>query len=429
METTNNSPEKEVQESTTVDQVEVNIDEIFGQPGAESVMLPEEEEKNTVFSKQKDIDTTFIDKSTETVEPEIPQTEVAETAAPQQVESPEVVQETIEELDDLITEAEEGPQTGRRKVDKSGLVDLARKMIDEGALFGFDDDKPIEEYSTKDFRELFEANFQERENKIRQDTPKEFFQALPEELQVAAKYVADGGQDLKSLFRTLAQVEEMRQLDVSNEYDQAEIARQYLNATGFGTPEEIEQEITDWKDLERLEQKANQFKPKLDKMQEQIVSRQLAEQEHLKQQQAEQAKAYQENVYGTLANGSIGGIKLDKKVQGLLFSGLVQPNYPSISGKPTNLLGHLLEKYQFVEPRHDLIAEALWLLADPNGYKTKVRQQGGKKATEEVVRKLKTEQSRKRTSSTVNEYEKTPTRKASRSKKPTITKNNMFRRF
>jgi hypothetical protein len=60
-------------------------------------------------------------------------------------------------------------------------------------------------------------------------------------------------------------------------------------------------------------------------------------------------------------------------VQGLLFSGLVQPNYPSISGKPTNLLGHLLEKYQFVEPRHDLIAEALWLLADPNGYKGKVK--------------------------------------------------------
>ena len=47
-------------------------------------------------------------------------------------------------------------------------------MIEEGTLFGFDDDKPLEEYTTKDFRELFEANFQEREAKIRQDTPKEF---------------------------------------------------------------------------------------------------------------------------------------------------------------------------------------------------------------------------------------------------------------
>jgi hypothetical protein len=91
------------------------------------------------------------------------------------------------------------------------VAELAQKMIEEGSLVPFDDDKPLEEYTTKDFRELFEANFQERENAVRENTPKEFFQSLPEELQYAAKYVADGGTDLKGLFRTLAQVEEMRQ--------------------------------------------------------------------------------------------------------------------------------------------------------------------------------------------------------------------------
>ncbi len=125
--------------------------------------------------------------------------------------------------------------------------------------------------------ELFEANFQERENAVRENTPKEFFQSLPEELQVAAKYVADGGQDLKGLFRTLAQVEEMYELDTSNEYDQAEIARQYLHATQFGTAEEIEAEIQDWHEMGKLKQKADQFKPKLDRMQEEIVARKLAE--------------------------------------------------------------------------------------------------------------------------------------------------------
>jgi hypothetical protein len=302
-------------------------------------------------------------------------------------------------------------------------------MIEEGTLIPFDDDKPLEEYTTKDFRELFEANFQERENQVRRDTPREFFEALPEELQVAAKYVADGGQDLKGLFRTLAYVEEMRQLDPADEYDQAEIARQYLHATQFGTPEEIEQEIQDWRDLNRLEQKANQFKPKLDAMQEEIVARQLAEQEHRRNMQAEQAKAYQENVYSTLAAGTIGGLKLDKKVQGLLFSGLVQPNYPSISGKPTNLLGHLLEKYQFVEPRHDLIAEALWLLADPNGYKNRVREQGSRQAVEKTVRQLKTEESRKIASSTNTLYDDEPRRTPSRSEPRKLSKNSMFKRF
>ena len=32
--------DNQVQDSTTVEQVDVNIDEIFGMPGAESIMLP-----------------------------------------------------------------------------------------------------------------------------------------------------------------------------------------------------------------------------------------------------------------------------------------------------------------------------------------------------------------------------------------------------
>ena len=305
-------------------------------PGADSVMLPDdgtkEEKPKSMFSKEN-IDTSFLDNTVRTPE------EKAEAA-----EKKADVEETIAELDGLITQEEDAGNKGRPKVDKSGLAELATKMIEEGTLIPFDDDKPLEEYTTKDFRELFEANFQERENAIRENTPKEFFQALPEELQIAAKYVADGGQDLKGLFRTLAQVEEVFELDPDVESHQEEIARQYLYATSFGTPEEIEDEIQDWKDIDKLGQKAKQFKPKLDRMHEEVVAQKLAEQEYKKQQQAEQAKAYQDNVYNTLSVGELGGVKLDRKVQGMLYSGLVQPNYPSISGKQTNLLGHLLEK-------------------------------------------------------------------------------------
>jgi hypothetical protein len=418
MEETNKKPDEQVLDTTTVGQVDVNLDEIFGTPGADSIMLPsgEEEEKKSLFSKGEDIDTAFIDKPATSEERRVAAEEKAEVA------------ETIAELDDLITQEEDAGNKGRPKVDKSGLLELAQKMIEEGELIPFDDDKPLEEYTTKDFRELFEANFQEREAKIKESTPKEFFNALPEELQLAAKYVADGGQDLKGLFRTLAHVEEMRSLDPDDEYDQAEIARQYLYATNFGSAEEIEEEIETWRDIDKLAQKAQQFKPKLDRMQEEIVARQLAEQEYKKEQQAKQAKAYTDSVYNTLLEGEIGGIKLDKKIQGILYSGLVQPNYPSISGKQTNLLGHLLEKYQFVEPRHDLIAEALWLLSDPDGYRNKVKEQGSKVATEKVVRQLKTEEARKLSSSSQKEeddYRKKPSAKPQR----TISRqSNMFKR-
>ena len=417
-ETKNNPEEDQEQDSTTVGQIDVNIDDLFGMPGAANIMLPADDEKSkTVFSKEDAPDTSFLDVKT-----------VTPKEKEEAREKKEEVEETIAELDGLISQEEDAGNKGRPKVDKSGLSELAQKMIEEGALIPFDDEKSLDEYTTKDFRELFEANFQQREEDIRKNTPKEFFNALPEELQYAAKYVADGGQDLKGLFRTLAQVEEMRQLDPSDEYDQAEIARQYLYATNFGSSEEIEEEIETWKDIDRLEQKANQFKPKLDRMQDEIVARQLAEQEVRKEQQDNAAKAYTDNVYSTLANGEISGIKLDKKVQSLLYSGLVQPNYPSISGKPTNLLGHLLEKYQFVEPRHDLIAEALWLLADPDGYKNKIKDQGSKQAVEKTVRQLKTEESRKITSS-VNDDREYDARSRTSKPQKTIARGGFFKRF
>jgi hypothetical protein len=69
------------------------------------------------------------------------------------------------------------------------------------------------------------------------------------------------------------------------------------------------------------------------------------------------------------------------------------------------MLGHLLEKYQYVEPRHDLIAEALWLLSDPDGYKAKIKDVGKQAQVEKTVRQLKTEEARRTVSSPVVESE------------------------
>jgi len=414
----NQQEELEIQETTSVQEEEVDIDAMFG-VGADSIMLPEEEKKKTVFSNNI-VDTSFIDR------PEPEQTTSSEESKEELPKTEVEVEAEIDELNTLISEEETNVNKGGRpKLDKSGLLDLANKMIEEGSLIPFDDDKPLEEYTAQDYRELFEANFQERENKVRESTPQEFFKALPQELQIAAKYVADGGTDLKGLFKTLSHVEEVVELDPTNENDQAQIARQYLQATRFGTSEEIEEQITEWEDLDKLETKASQFKPKLDKMQESIIAQRLSDQENRKKQQEQAAQVYMEDVYNTLATGELDGVKLDRKIQSMLYSGLVQPNYPSMSGKPTNLLGHLLEKYQFVEPNHSLIAEALWLLQDPKGYKEKIKSLGSKETTEETVRSLKTQESRK-LSSSVQEVEE-----PKKQKRKTISRgpSNMFKRF
>ncbi len=65
MKTNKETDENQVQDSTTVEQVDVNIDELFGAPGAESVMLPAdgkpEEKPKSMFSKEN-TDITFLDK-------------------------------------------------------------------------------------------------------------------------------------------------------------------------------------------------------------------------------------------------------------------------------------------------------------------------------------------------------------------------------
>jgi hypothetical protein len=401
-------------EQTTVQQVDINIDDIFGgAPGADSIVLPSEEEKKPHFFSTPKTDLTFLDRQEEDEDGNIkPATQSTE----------EVLKELTDGVNDLLDQDEESPKGGRPKVDKSGMVETFSKLIEEGLLIGFEDDKSMDEYSLKDWKELLQANFEEKERAIREQTPKEFFEALPEELQYAAQYVANGGTDLRGLFGALAQVEEVRGLDPTDEMDQEQIVRSYLRATGFGNDEEIDEEIVTWKDLGKLEQQANKFKPKLDKMQESIVAQKIAEQEQMKAQQEQAAAAYMDNVYEALKPSELAGIKLDKKTQSMLYAGLVQPNYPSISGRNTNLLGHLLEKHQFVEPNYPLVAEALWLLADPDGYKSKIMEQGKNKVVENTVRQLKTEQSRKISSTMPEEKEEPKQRKIPR-------QTNIFKRF
>ena len=415
---------------TTKEKVEVNLDEIFnGAPGGDSITLPEEESKKpNVFSRKPEVDMSFVDeptKETTEKEEEVKEEEVVETTDTKKTEK--VSKEQIDEIFGDNTEeevVEEAPKKRGRKAIE-GVADVFKKLIDDEKILAFDDGKDLEEYSAKDWQELIQANLDEKANAARRETPKQFFESLPEELQIAARYVADGGQDLKGMFKALSVVEETRDLNVKEEKDQSYIIREYLGATGYGTREEIEEEIEIWKDLGKLESQAMKFKPKLDKMQEKVVAAKLQEQDMKRKQQEQASQNYMKNVYETLKDGAIGDTKIDKKTQSFLYNGLVNPSYPSISGTNTNLLGHLLEKYQFVEPNYNLITEALWLLSDPSGFKETIMKKGSNKAVEETVRKLKTAQSSKTSAASVQE--EAPVKK--QRKIPRGGGGNIFRRI
>jgi hypothetical protein len=401
-------------DSTKVEKVDVNLEDIFNAaPGAESITLPEETEtkKPNVFSR-KTTDVSFLDpkpketKSKETKVVSEEKKEVSQEDLEKAAETSETVEKTVTakskktevDIDKVLDLTEEeveqtGAKRGRKKIE--GMADVFNNLIKNDKIIPFDDEKPLDEYSPKDWEELIQANLDERANAVRKETPKQFFNSLPEELQIAARYVADGGTDLKGIFRELAKVEEVKEIDPKTESGQERIITDYLSATGYGDAQEIQEEIEIWKDLGKLEKQATKFKPKLDKMQEKVVAKRLEEQQMKQKQQEQASQNYMNNVYNTLKDGRIGETKIDRKTQSLLYNGLVNPNYPSISGQNTNLLGHLLEKYQFVEPNYNIITEALWLLADPKGYKSTIMQKGETKAVEKTVRKLKTAQAQK----------------------------------
>lgn len=392
-------------DSVTID----NIDDFLPMPGADSIVTADDDgakaPANVFSSGTKTADLSFLDNDNADDDSDDPDAKKTVN-----------VDKALAALDEDLANGDDDDDTavnksGRKKVDKSGLIDTFSKLIEEGLIMPFEDDKPLEEYSMKDWKELIQANFEHRENSIKEQTPKEFFESLPGELQYAAEYVARGGTDMKGLFRALAAVEETRSLDVANPDHQEMIVRQYLQTTNFGNGDQdlIEEQIEEWIEAGSLNKKAQQFKPKLDQKEDEILQMKLAQQEQFRQQQQEQKEAYMSNIYHTLKPAELNGVKIDPKRQKFLWDELTTVKYGSMTGKPTNLLGKLLEEYQFgKEPRYDLIAETLWLLSDPDDYKENLRKQAKNEVAAETARKLKTEEARKISSSTRDDQDDDP---------------------
>lgn len=391
---------EEIKDKTNVEEISLNEIEDLLDIGGSSVMLPNEktpEKKPNVFSALG-VDTSFLD----TPPQEAPENEEppADPPADPPVDPPTDENPPADppvDPNDVLAAPSDESLAAAEEVNKGGrptsMIAAAKKLIEKKVLLPFEDDKKIEDYTAADFEELIEANFERTKGELQDSLPAQFFSNMPSEMQEAYRYIAEGGQDLKGLFQSMGASQEIKELNIETESGQAYAVRAYLQATNYGTPEEVEEEIQSLVDRGDLEKKANQFKPKLDAMSENLVQQRIQAQEHQNQQRQAQSQDYMENVYKVLEKGDVNGIKLDDRTQNKLYAGLVQANYPSINGKQTNMLGHLLEKYQWVEPNHDLIAEALWLLSEPAEYREKIRKGGETAAVEKTVRKLKTEQS------------------------------------
>ena len=215
--------------NSKVEQVDVNLDEIFNAAPSGADMIQDTKAKpKSIFSRGEKADMSFADpdiSDVDDLDAKVEETKVEETTKETTEEvkaesKPEVAEDILDSLDNVEEEEETKKEEKRGRKSINGISDVFGKLIKDDKIVPFDDDKALEEYSAKDWEELIEANLEEKANQVRRETPKQFFQSLPQELQIAAKYVADGGKDLKGLFSTLSQVEQHKELNIKKAGDQ-----------------------------------------------------------------------------------------------------------------------------------------------------------------------------------------------------------------
>jgi len=318
-----------------------------------------------------------------------PATPSAEADVPGAPKSLAEAIEAAEKNGELEVDDPEGEKkgSGRTKTDKNLAISYIADRAKEGKLALFSDyseDVPVEEYLSKlpqnRLYELFDKNLEDARtsaiNEVEETAAQRFYESLSPEFRAMYEYQVNGGQDF-SQFAQLIQGQNINaQLDPTNEEHQPIIARNYLEATGFGTAQMIQEQIQEWQNDGKLPGKVNQFKPMLDNMYQQEAQRMAYEQQQYAAQQEQAAREYITAVAETIKKGEIAGVKLSKQQQQELYRGLTVADKPSINGGMTNELEHLWEQVNYVQRDYERIAELQWYLKDREGFLNAIRQQG-----------------------------------------------------
>lgn len=298
-------------------------------------------------------------------------------------------------IDELTNLKDEIVDAGRGDLDD--LREIVKELVDKGKLVPFEGDKDISEYSKQELKELLEANIEEIKNSTSESVLERFIDSLPEELQALIEYHIEGGKDIYEVLKVIGKDAEVFQLDPTDEKDAERIVAYYMkNKLGL-SDDEIEEEIDLYKKAGKLTSKAEKFYDETKKMQKEELDKRIKEQEERKRQIEEKLESFQKGIRKVVSSGKLSNLEVEKQKLKELEQGITQSSFDSITGKKTNLLGHLIEKYAFVEPNYELLLEALWLLKNPEEYKKHLIAVGEKKATADTIRKLKTSSERSTT--------------------------------
>jgi len=421
----------------------IDMDELLGTKASVTIASTEESKKSML--DRTGVDVSFLDNPPPeggTDEEEAERIRLGEEAAAEllKTETPKEKEDRLKKEEDAESArviAEAGRDIGISDEDedeeddddepknkggrKPALIEAMKKLVEKGTLTLFEDQPDIETYTIENVEELIESNITAKISETARNAPLEVFKRLDPKLQDVVAYALNGGKDVISVLKTVTRSQEVAELSLENEADQERIVREHFRSIEYGDEETIEDEIASIIDRGELEKKATTFKPKLDAKQATILKNKMDEQDLKVKQAAKASERYAETIFKVLDNPTLNGIPLSEKEQTMLYYGLSDnTQYQDRNGDATNALGHLIERYQFGDNADpSVLAEALWLMADPQGYRNKVLSLGKQRQDTTTVRNLKTAEGEKTTSSNKGDGAKAPAaRKAPIRRKP-----------
>lgn len=253
------------------------------------------------------------------------------------------------------------------------LKNAINSLAEEGVLDLYENH---EIKTLDDVKLLLKDNIEDKLSAINENIFEESLQSLPPQFQSVIKYGLSGGTDLTSLMQAWADVEKTYNTDISTDEGKEEVVREYLQRTNYGTKEMIEQDIQTWKDLGKLDSKAEMYKPKL----EEYHMTRVAQQEQMAQHQAQQEQMYYQQytdaVGQVLAQNELNGIPVDDSIRQYIYQNSMPVYQSQLTGEPIDALQAVVEELKFGEGADPSFYSELMLFAtQPQLYKEKLMTQ------------------------------------------------------
>lgn len=220
-----------------------------------------------------------------------------------------------------IVEEEESEEGSEEEDNDSPTLKPFIESLASKGIVAFDE-------KDEDFKDLDYSNEEAVEKvigKTIEKSIKEWKESYPEDAQTFLKYIEDGG-DPRQFHEIYYGNNSWEGFKIDSEATQKIAIKESLKLAGY-TPEEADEEISLYEDSGKLEDKAKQHLPKLQKYEALNKQELVKQQEAYRKQQEQAAKEYYDNLHKTWYNKEdLNGFKLNKVTKDKVWDFIYKPD-------------------------------------------------------------------------------------------------------